>query len=120
MTNLYYTWQEFEKDSNYLVKEIKATGLQFDGIYALPRGGLILGVYLSHHLELPLLLSPTRNSLIVDDISNNGDSLLHFINKGKLIATLFSTEWTKVVPNLYVHLKEHKEDWIVYPWEAKK
>lgn len=87
----------------------------FEGIYAVPRGGLPIGVALSHKLGIPLLDSPNKNCLIVDDISDNGNTLSKI--KGKKIACLYSTPWTKTKPDWFVVMKENKNEWIEYPWE---
>jgi|SRR3989344_5629225 len=108
------TWKEFGKMADELAKKIKG---DFDGIYPIPRGGLPLGVALSHKLNLPLLEKPTKNSLIIDDISDEGNTLSKI--KGKKIACLHSSLWTKTKPDWYVAVKKDKNDWIKYPWEVE-
>ena len=101
----------------------KYSETKLDGVYALPRGGLVLGVMLSHRLDIPLLCAPTKNCLIVDDICDSGESLLHYFkntsgSEGKrpFICTMFYKENDLgVVPDLYTFKKE--DDWIVFPWE---
>lgn len=109
------TWKEFDEMASQLVEKIKASNEKFDGIYGIPRGGIILAVYLSHRLNLPLLQNPTLNTLVVDDISDEGKTLLSWQNRK--IATLFSTPWTSVKPDWYVKMKEEKDSWLIFPWE---
>ena len=54
---IYISWEEFEKMSRDLAKEIQQSPDKFEGIYGIPRGGMPLAVYLSHYLGLPLIES---------------------------------------------------------------
>jgi adenine/guanine phosphoribosyltransferase-like PRPP-binding protein len=76
-----YTWDEFDADARELVRQIREVE-PFEAIYAIPRGGLVLGVYLSHTLNLPLICavdvapeSLLRRTLVVDDHHNRGGAL---------------------------------------------
>lgn len=113
--NIYITWSAVDEGVEKLAEEIRHSKLQFDGIYAIPRGGLIIGVMLSHKLDLPLLIYPTEKTLVVDDIGDTGRTLMRL--KNRKIACLFSTRWTKVRPDFSIYKKLSKEDWIVFPWE---
>lgn len=109
------TWNEYQDMINKLVKQIKGN---FDGIYGVPRGGLPIAVSLSHKLNIPLLLHPTENSLVVDDISDTGKTLSS--HKNKKIAVLFNTKWTKTNPDFYIDWKNDKDSWIIFPWELNE
>lgn len=109
------TWEDFGRLVNILIEKIKDANVFFDGVYGIPRGGLPLAVILSHHFNIPLLVYPTDKSLVVDDISDKGITLSNV--KHKLIATIFSTSWTKIVPDCYVEMKVDKNSHIVFPWE---
>lgn len=117
-TKVAISWQDFEDMAHKLIKDIRSSKIKFDGIYGIPRGGLILAVYLSHQLNLPILAAPTKNTLIVDDISDEGKTLSSY--KNRKIATLYSTSWTNVVPNWYVREKPTKDTWLIFPWENKE
>jgi len=81
---LFVSWQMFESAVNCLYEKIRALqeqGKVFDAIYALPRGGLCLGVKLSYMTGLPLLTDSsrlTKNTLVVDDCTNTGKTLSVF------------------------------------------
>jgi uncharacterized protein len=117
---IYLSWKEFDCMCKKLTKVIKneMEEYNFDGIYGLPGGGLPLAVCLSHSLNLPLLMYPTENTLVVDDISDTGKTLKSHVNKK--IATLYSSNWTIVKPNWYVKMKKNKNSWIMFPWEKIK
>lgn len=115
---IFIEWDKIIIAIDILIFEIEASKIKFDGIYAIPRGGLIIGVILSYRLNLPLLLYPTKDTLVVDDISDTGKTLANM--KNRKIATLYTTDWTKVEPDFYVYQKQRKNDWIVFPWEDKE
>ena len=74
----FYTWSEFDKSVEHIAKECDF--LDFSGIYGIPRGGLCLAVALSHRLKINLISEPKKNSLIVDDIYETGNTLNTFKN----------------------------------------
>jgi hypoxanthine phosphoribosyltransferase len=100
------------------IKKENKKGKVFSGIYGLPRGGLPIAVHLSHHLKLPLLLEAKEGCIIVDDISDSGNTLMKY--KGKYpIITVLCKKKTLVVPDIFIEMVP-EEDWIVFPWEDKK
>ena len=122
MSYVRVTWEMVEQFTEAVKREY--TGVLIDGVYGLPRGGLIFAVMLSHKLSIPLLGSPTKHSLIVDDICDSGESLLHYYknssssvdSKRPQICTMFYKEnKLGVVPDFWMYQKEN--DWIVFPWE---
>jgi uncharacterized protein len=113
---VYVTWKETMSMAEELVNRINKSKLKFDGIYGIPRGGLPLAVILSYRLNIPVLLYPTKDTLVVDDISDNGLTLQRM--KNKKIATLYSTSWTVTNPDWFIKEKKSKEDWLVFPWEV--
>lgn len=93
------------------------------GVYGLPRGGLIFAVLLSHKMNIPLLQAPIENCIIIDDICDTGESLLHYyknsssLNKPKYhITTMYYKKNNLVEPEYW--FEEKKNEWIVYPWEV--
>lgn len=100
-----------------LVDRIKESKIKFDGVYGVPRGGLAIALHLSHHLDIPILLYPTKNTLVVDEISDTGKTLSS--HKNKKIACLYSTPWTKTEPDFFINVKGSKDEWIIFPWERK-
>lgn len=120
MNKTVYTWRDVEEYIKGVCEKYK--GIDLSGVYGIPRGGLILAVMISHRMKLPLLLAPVRNCLIVDDICDSGESLLHYkknsssLNKPLYhITTMVHKENPLVQPEYYS--KEKNDDWIVFPWE---
>lgn len=111
----HYKWEEFGKDAVFVIDKLKSLQRDFNGVFAPPRGGLPLGVMVSHHLEIPLLSAPIdKDTLIVDDIADTGKTLEEFIGKN-FIATLFYHKQSIVTPDIWI--KEKEDDWIIFPWE---
>ena len=109
----YLSWSEFDKSVEHIANECNF--LDFSGIYGVPRGGLCLAVALSHRLKINLISEPKKNSLIVDDIYETGNTLNTFKNiEGATFFVLFS----KIKPTWWntVFISK-KSQWIVFPWE---
>ena len=96
---------------------------KFVGVYGVPRGGLPIAVYISHHLNIPLLDSPCDECLIVDDILDSGNTVSELIIEYELkdikIATIHYKKKSVIAPDFYDVLVQENE-WIVYPWEIEK
>lgn len=111
-----YSWDDFEKDIPKLVVRIKKLKKQFNGIYAIPRGGLVLAVKLSNIFDLPIVLGGvTEKTLVVDDVSDTGSMLAPLKERGATIVTIFYKPWSKVVPDIWLR---KTENYIDFPWEA--
>lgn len=123
MIKQYISWNKVE---NY-IDEIQDfyKDIELTGVYGLPRGGLVLAVMISHRLNIPMLLSPIQGCLIVDDICDSGESLLHYAQNSSAfdkplyhITTMMYKENNLVKPEFYFMKK--KDKWIVFPWEEKE
>ena len=86
-----------------------------DSVMGLPRGGLIPAVLISHELDLPFVLHPGKNTLVVDDINDTGETLSKA--PGAYWAVLHNKPTSKFKDCIYA--KEVGEQWIVYPWERE-
>ncbi|MFA6023344.1 MAG: phosphoribosyltransferase [Candidatus Pacearchaeota archaeon] len=117
MTKRKISWEEFEKDVRTLARKIQNDNNKYDGIYGVPKGGLILAVLLCHKLNLPMLLTPTKNSLVVDEISDSGVTLSRM--KRKKIACIYTTPFTMTKPDYYCKTKQNKDEWLIFPWEIQ-
>ena len=108
-----FTWSEFDKSVDYIANQCKLSKLS--GIYGVPRGGLCLAVALSHKLNIQLIEKPLKNSLIVDDVFETGNTLSNFKNvEGANFYVLVS----KKEPIWWNTVKlSRKKEWIVFPWE---
>ena len=92
-------------------------GEKFSGVYGLPRGGCTLAVMLSHLLDIPYLPYPKHGCLIVDDISDTGNTLQFYKIQGYKTTTMFYHQQTVSMPDFTMF--EKKDGWIRFPWEMR-
>jgi len=59
-----------------------------------------------------------KSILIVDDISDSGQTLKHYKKQGYTTATIDVRNTTITKPDYYCNWLD-TPDWIVYPWEEK-
>ena len=111
-----YTWVQFDKDIEEIVRRLKRGRHVFKGVWGPARGGLPIAVCLSHALGIPLAKKPANTDiLIVDDIADTGKTLGRFACKGYFIATIFYHQNSIFTPDIWVRKKTNK--WIKFPWE---
>ncbi|WP_456480472.1 phosphoribosyltransferase [Nautilia sp.] len=140
----FYSYNEFIKDINTLAEGIKK--LDPECIIAVARGGLTIAHFLGENLnirdvytinaihyddtkkleEVKLFnfpdLSRIKKAVIVDDISDSGDTFEAIIDKLKKeypeleikIATLFYRKNTKVMPDICI---KETDKWVVFFWD---
>ena len=118
----FVSWDELENLVDELCDKIPE-GV-YEGIYAIPRGGLIIGVMMSHKLGLPLIdrlgSYYGKKFLIVDDIADTGGTLEKMkaeVYKNTHTATIHYHKQSSIEPSYWVEEKGDK--WIVYPWERE-
>ena len=118
----YVSWNEVNKFVQQVVHRYAEHDIP--GVYGLPRGGLVLAVMISHRLNIPMLMSPVEGCLLVDDICDSGESLVHYtkntsaeIDKPSyhIVTMYFKENRLGVLPEMYSYQKGN--DWIVFPWE---
>jgi hypoxanthine phosphoribosyltransferase len=118
------SWDDFSHDIEALTERIRVAmrTRKFDGVFGIPRGGLVMAVCISDRLGLPFLGSATKNSIVVDDIADSGKTLQHYRDIGCFIATLFYHPDSLVKPDVWMLEKPRNTDaeemWVVFPWEA--
>jgi uncharacterized protein len=125
MNKAYQSWEDFEYYIKGIIQKLKNQRPKIKGIYAIPRGGLVIGVRLSHLLGVPLYLSPEEvpsecddhELLIVDDISDTGNTFsnIEYIDEYQSFS-LFYKNSSKFKPDFYCRLCK-EDEWIVFPWE---
>lgn len=106
------SYREFVVACKEIAKRVDKSRIK--NIFGIPRGGLVLAVYLSHMLDLPLVMKPSKDSLIADDIADTGQTLKPY--KNHYIVTLYYHKQSIVIPDIWI--REKKSRWIKYPWEV--
>jgi hypoxanthine phosphoribosyltransferase len=125
----YVSWNEIDELVNSLTQQIAQSGIQFENIFGLQRGGLIPAVMVSHKLGIPMTkgtISP--NTLIIDDICDSGVTFANFFETHQkeyafpfnlnFACLHYKPQTSKFKPTFYSSIW-NSNDWIVYPWERE-
>lgn len=109
-----YSWENFDNDLRQIKVFLEGRGRTYTGIYAVPRGGLVLGVKLSHMLDLPLIFGGvTKDTLVVDEIADTGDALHPYLKKCDTVV-LHRNIHCPIKPTFWA---QDSEGYVIYPWE---
>ena len=110
---IYLCWDDINILVEDLCNTIKQSGAQIKSITGIERGGLIPAVMISHKLNIPYVTKINKNTLVVDDICDTGETLKNMVSG--FTATLHYKPTASFTPDFYS--KEVGPEWIVYPWE---
>ena len=122
----YVTWEDVEKYIDSVAERLQ--GVEVSGIFTFPRGGLVLATLLSYKLHVPILTSPCKNCIIIDDICDTGITMKKYSDlkdeKNYFITTMYiqdSQLKEKADFNCTVDYFENVkyDNWIVFPWERE-
>ena len=106
-------WDDITVLVDELCHTIVTSGVQIKSITGIERGGLIPAVMISHKLNIPYVTKINKDTLVVDDICDSGETLKNII--AGYTATLHYKKTAVFTPDFYS--KEVGDEWIVYPWE---
>ncbi len=110
------SWEEFRRAVTRLSDQLRFK--KFSCIYGVPRGGLVLAVALSHHLDIPLSLIPAPDMLWCDDIVDTGTTYLQALKEYPQ-ATFCVWVAKQFNPRVSHALDlSHKKEWVLFPWES--
>ena len=108
------SWAQFDQAVQLLASRFAHSSVT--GVYGVPRGGLCLAVALSHAMERPLLSSPDRSALIVDDVYETGRTLKAILDQ--VPQASFAVWVSKSTPDWWsAALVADSSEWVVFPWE---
>ena len=111
---LFISWADVEDLVQELWKKVVIGSMPVNSVHGLKRGGYIPAVMLSHQLNLPYSEVVLKDTLVVDDICDSGETLKNA--PGVYHAVLHYKPHTScVAPTVWA--KEMGDEWIVYPWE---
>ena len=126
MGNSFRTWLDIEEDVEILAEKIKSTGLRFDKIATVSRGGLIPARLLADHLGIEYIFVDKNKipakTLFIDDIYDSGKTFRKILSQVKfpdnfVYATLMARRKTKYPKQLIYAKKTKGREYIVFPWE---
>ena len=123
------SWNQIDKYTDQLCEQISDYCTEnnyeledLNGIYGIPRGGIIVAVMMSHKLQLPyidrLQTMYGKRFIVLDDIADSGKTLQQMkaeVFDNALFATIHYNSESVVEPHFWI--KEKLTDWIIYPWE---
>ena len=112
---MYLSWDDINVLVEDLCDTIASSGAEITSITGIKRGGLIPAVMISHKLNIPYVDRINKDTLVVDDICDTGETLKKSI--AMYTATLHYKPTAGFTPDFYS--KEVGTEWIVYPWERK-
>lgn len=110
---IYLSWDDINILVEDLCNTIASSGAQIKSVAGIQRGGLIPAVMISHKLNIPFVSRINKDTLVVDDICDTGETLQKSI--APYTATLHYKPTAVFTPDFYA--KETGTEWIVYPWE---
>ncbi|MFW5703214.1 MAG: phosphoribosyltransferase [Patescibacteria group bacterium] len=143
------TWNMLHKLSTELARNVKKDGYAFDVIVAIARGGMPIATIMADALNLRNVATFTvstyeqmhkkkeaqlvlgcgdqitgKRVLLVDDISDSGESLafgIDYLNKMGVTslktATVFAKPGTSSLPDFYV---QQTTEWVIFPYEVEE
>jgi hypoxanthine phosphoribosyltransferase len=112
---IYLSWDDINILVEDLCQTILSSGAQITSVTGIQRGGLIPAVMISHKLNIPYVSRINKDTLVVDDICDTGETLKSSI--ALYTATLHYKPTASYTPDFYA--KETGTEWLVYPWERK-
>lgn len=136
-----------ETACRYFIGDLDQQGIRPTKIVALSRGGLMLGVILSHNLHIPMIpvqysskhgkgddrnhenalpVITHENILVVDDIADSGHSLKEVVEYYKALegntvfsAAMYLKAGSVITPTVHWHKLEIFAPFIHFPWERQ-
>ena len=124
----FISWNVVDECVLDIAEHLIRTEIKFEGVYGIPRGGVVLAVMLSHKLDIPYFddiehaLGNGKEFIIIDDITDTGKTLNNYkkMDSSEIAyyVTIHEHEQSSVKPDYSVLYKEDK--WIVYPWEIEE
>jgi hypoxanthine phosphoribosyltransferase len=119
---IFVSWDFFELAAIDLYNKIREyeekNRMKFENIYALPRGGLCLGVKLSYMMKLPIITDKGKidsKTLVVDDCTDTGQTLSSY--KDNITVVMFHKPSSSFKPNIFF---KETEKQINFCWESKE
>lgn len=120
------TWDDIESYCSLLEKSIKDSGISFQSISTISRGGLVPARLLADRLGIKKILvdkdTIPKDSLFVDDIYDTGNTFEKISPKAErledmIYATIFARRGKKLPKQLIYAKMTDGDEYIVFPWD---
>ena len=114
---IYLSWDDISELVDILCEKISNDLPDIKSITGVKRGGLIPAVMASHKLNIPYVDRINKDTLVIDDICDTGETLKKSV--ASYTAALHHKPHTSSFePKVYATIHEGDE-WIIYPWERR-
>lgn len=110
------TFDEIDYSLELLKKQIE--NKSYIGIYGIPRAGLILAILFSYKTGLPLLASPTKNCLVIDDDIGTGLTIQGYLNKYDTYVMFLPED--KSIQTTYFYQYYNNKIYRYFPWSKNE
>lgn len=120
---LYLSWKWVDEQINKIGDKLDGKEIEF--VAGIPRGGLIPAVMISHAFDVKYISYSSAKALpgdlrsktiVIDDISDTGETMAEADKLNFITATLSIRVGTKTLPHFYGELI-NDDRWLVFPWE---
>ena len=109
------TFDEIQQWINELAEQTKG---KYNGVYGVPRGGLILAVLYSYRLNIPLLGAPQKGCLVIDDDIGTGLTISAYV--GKYDTAVMYSNTTCPVKTTYLYKYYDNENYKEFAWNKEE
>ena len=118
-----FSWAQIDAAVSAMAGYCKSLDKKFTGVLGLAKGGLIPATMLAYKLNLPLLMNPVEDCIIVDDDCWSGVSLMQFNREGMdklpytilLIADRYTANTGKKSLAHFAYMTLPAVD-VIFPW----
>lgn len=114
---IYLSWDDIVELVETLCEQITKELPEVKTVTGIKRGGLIPAVMVSHKLNIPYVDRINKDTLVIDDICDTGETLKRSIAV-HTAALHYKPHTASFTPRVYASLHEGDE-WVIYPWERK-
>ena len=110
------SYERIHQFINELVEKTKEK--HYVGVYGVPRGGLFFAMLYSYKMKIPMLQSPCKNCLVIDDDSGLGTTIAPYLRRNYDVAVMFSRKACKEKATYIFDYYDNydKDVFLVFPW----
>ena len=96
----------------------KTKDKKYIGGYGIPRGGLFYALLCSYKMKIPMLQSPCKYCLVIDDDSGLGSTIAPYLRRGYDVAVMFSRKECKEKATFVFDYYDNydKDVFLFFPW----
>ena len=109
------TFDEIQAFIDWLAKR---TSGMYNGVYGVPRAGLLLATLYSYRCNVPLLMAPQKGCLVIDDDIGSGLTISAYAGKYDTAVMYNNMECQVDVDYIYAYYTD--DVYKVFPWSAEE